>query len=256
MSGFLTNTSLDTLLSFVRCRRRASRFVSSPSAASRNRFSVSVGPRTYDTPLSEGTMFDSRHRPELGSAEHDEMEAYRTAYMSIVGGLLWLANMTFPELSYPASQLARFLTNPGMQHYQAAMRVLTYVSQSRARRLRFAPDATRGFEVYVDSNWATRFSCSGAMFFFHGCLFHWFSKMQHSVSLSSAEAEFFGAMLAAKDLLFLRDLFTALGIGLGGATVVHSDSKSAVDMSLDPVAVVHRVHGRPFRRFTLVESPY
>ena len=64
-------------------------------------------------------MFDSRHRPELGSAEHDEMEAYRTAYMSIVGGLLWLANMTFPELSYPASQLARFLTNPGMQHYQA-----------------------------------------------------------------------------------------------------------------------------------------
>ena len=198
--------------------------------------------RTYDTPLSEGTMFDSRHRPELGSAEHDEMEAYRTAYMSIVGGLLWLANMTFPELSYPASQLARFLTNPGMQHYQAAMRVLTYVSQSRARRLRFAPDATRGFEVYVDSNWATRFSCSGAMFFFHGCLFHWFSKMQHSVSLSSAEAEFFGAMLAAKDLLFLRDLFTALGIGLGGATVVYSDSKSAVDMSLDPVAFKNTKH--------------
>ena len=92
-----------------------------------------------------------------------------------------------------------------MQHYQAAMRVLTYVSQSRARRLRFTPDATRGFEVYVDSNWATHFSCSGAMYFFHGCLFHWFSKMQHSVSLSSAEAEFFGAMLAAKDLLFLRD---------------------------------------------------
>ena len=170
------------------------------------------------------------------------MEAYRTAYMSIVGGLLWLANMTFPELSYPASQLARFLTNPGMQHYQAAMRVLTYVSQSRARRLRFAPDATRGFEVYVDSNWATRFSCSGAMFFFHGCLFHWFSKMQHSVSLSSAEAEFFGAMLAAKDLLFLRDLFTALGIGLGGATVVYSDSKSAVDMSLDPVAFKNTKH--------------
>ena len=88
----------------------------------------------------------------------------------------------------------------------------------------------------MDSNWATRFSCSGAMFFFHGCLFHWFSKMQHSVSLSSAEAEFFGALLAAKDLLFHRDLFTALGIGLGGATVVYSDSKAAVDMSVDPVA--------------------
>ena len=66
--------------------------------------------------------------------------------------------------------------------------------------------------------------------------------MQHSVSLSSAEAAFFGAMLAAKDLLFLRDLFTALGIGLGGATVVYSDSKSAVDMSLDPVAFKNTKH--------------
>ena len=75
------------------------------------------------------------------------MDQYRTAYMSIVGGLLWLANMTFPELSYPASQLARFLTNPAMEHYQAAMRVLTYVSQSRTRRLRFAPDVTQSFCV-------------------------------------------------------------------------------------------------------------
>ena len=82
-----------------------------------------------------------------------------------------------------AAATARFLTNPAMEHYQAAMRVLTYVSQSRTRRLRFAPDVTRGFEVYVDSSWATRFSCSGAMYFFHGSLFHWFSKMQHSVSL-------------------------------------------------------------------------
>ena len=49
-------------------------------------------------------------------------------------------------------------------------------------------------------------------------------------------------MLAAKDLLFLRDLFTALGIGLGGATVVYSDSKSAVDMSLDPVAFKNTKH--------------
>ena len=50
------------------------------------------------------------------------------------------------------------------------------------------------------------------------------------------------AMLAAKDLLFLRDLFSALSIALGGATVVYSDSKSAVDMSLDPVAFKNTKH--------------
>ena len=44
------------------------------------------------------------------------------------------------------------------------------------------------------------------MFFFYGCLFHWFSKMQRSVTLSSAEAECFGAMLAAKEVIFIREL--------------------------------------------------
>ena len=61
-------------------------------------------------------------------------------------------------------------------------------------------------------------------------------------ALAQIEAEFFGAMLAAKDLLFLRDLFSALSIALGGATVVYSDSKSAVDMSLDPVAFKNTKH--------------
>ena len=31
-------------------------------------------------------------------------------------------------------------------------------------------------------------------------------KMQRSVTLSSAEAEFFGAMLAAKEVIFIREL--------------------------------------------------
>ena len=40
---------------------------------------------------------------------------------------------------------------------------------------------------------------------------HWFSKMQRSVALSSAEAEFSGAMLAAKEVIFIRELLIDLG---------------------------------------------
>ena len=78
--------------------------------------------------------------------------------------------------------------------------------------------ADRNLENYVDSNWATKFSCSGGMFFFYGCLFHWFSKMQRSVTLSSAEAEFFGAMLAAKEVIFIRELLIDLGFSINGAS--------------------------------------
>jgi hypothetical protein len=57
---------------------------------------------------------------------------------------------------------------------------------------------------------------SGCLIFYHGCLFHWFSKMQKSVSLSSAEAEYLGAMMAARDLIFVRDLLIELAIPLEG----------------------------------------
>ena len=37
-------------------------------------------------------------------------------------------------------------------------------------------------------------------------IFNWFSKLQRSVTLSSAEAEYFGAMLAARDHTHLDEM--------------------------------------------------
>ena len=66
--------------------------------------------------------------------------------------------------------------------------------------------------------------------------------MQRSVTLSSAEAEFFGAMLAAKEVIFARELCIDLGIYIDGPSVIYSDSKSAIDMSFDPVAFKKTKH--------------
>ena len=192
--------------------------------------------RTFDTPMEEGLVLSAADQPEVGSEAHAAMAASRDVYMSLVGGFLWLANMTHFHLAYAAGQLARFLTNPGLPHFRAALRLLAYLQSAGSRPLVFAPNSARGLDTYVDSSWATRFSVSGCMIFYHGCLFHWFSKMQKSVSLSSAEAEYFGAMMAARDLIFARDLLVELAIPLEGPSVMWSDSKSAVDMSRDPVA--------------------
>ena len=198
--------------------------------------------RSFDCPLEEGCILSPLDSPAIGSAEHDAMAPRREAYMSIVGGLLWLSNMTRPDLAYASSQLARFLTNPGRAHFTAAVRVLIYLRGSSDRLLRFTPAQSQPLEAYVDSNWAARFSCSGALVFFCGCLFHWFSKMQKSVSLSSAEAEYFGAMMAARELLFTRDLLFDLGVKFNAPTVIYSDSKSAVEMAFDPIAFKQTKH--------------
>ena len=49
-------------------------------------------------------------------------------------------------------------------------------------------------------------------------------------------------MLAARDLTWLRDLLVDLGVALTAASVIWSDSKSAVDMAFDPVAFKQTKH--------------
>ena len=125
--------------------------------------------------------------------------------------------------------------------YAACIRALIYLRDTVDWKLTYAP-IERDLEVFVDSSWLTTYSCSGAFFTYGGCVFHWFSKVQKSVSLSSAEAEYFGAMLAARDVVFFRDLLVDLDIRPRGPTVIYSDSKSAVDMSIDPVAFKQTKH--------------
>ena len=47
------------------------------------------------------------HFQVSGSTEHDKMASHHDNYMSLVGALLWLSNVSRPELSYASSQLAR-----------------------------------------------------------------------------------------------------------------------------------------------------
>ena len=48
--------------------------------------------------------------------------------------------------------------------------------------------------------------------------------------------------MVSRDLIWLRDLLTDMIVDLGGASVVWSDSKSAVDMAFDPVAFKQTKH--------------
>ena len=162
--------------------------------------------------------------------------------MSLIGGLIWVATMTRHDVAFAVSQLARVLSNPGRCHFDAAVRVLLYLQSTKDKSLTYTPNPKLGFKVYVDSDWSASYSCSGAYYAYMGCVFHWFSKMQHSISLSSAEAEYFGAMLALKDLIFFRELLYVLGHTFNGPTIMYTDSKSAVALSLDHVIFKNTKH--------------
>ena len=204
---------------------------------------VSEHTRSYDTPLPESAVLSSDDSPTVGSPEHGAMQARRVIYMQLVGSFLWLANMTALPLIYTASQLARFLDNPGELHFSYAIRVLIYLRDHAEDGLHYAPNVARGFETFVDSSWAANFSCSGGIYMFYGCPFHWFSKTQRSVTLSSAEAEYFGAMMAARDNIYLRDIIEDLGLPeYKTIPNMYCDSKSAVTLAFDAVAFKNTKH--------------
>lgn len=199
--------------------------------------------RSYSSPMDDKVRLSSDMCPSVGSPEHERMSAKRHDYMAIVGALLWLANVTFFQLAFPASQLARYVSNPGEEHFTAAVRVLIYV-RDHPWTLRFHAkiDAGCPLHVYVDSDWSVKFSSSGALFFFGRCLVAWFSKVQRSVSFSSAESEIFGAILAAKETIYLRELLHDLLLTPDGPTRIFSDSKSCIDLSFDPVSFKKTKH--------------
>lgn len=120
--------------------------------------------------------------------------------MPLVGAYMWLANVSRPELAYIAGQLARFVSNPGMVHYPAALRVLVYLRGSAELGLTYKPQSDSRLRAFVDADWSTRFSVSGGMVEFMGCLIHWLSRTQRSVSMSSTEAEYFASCLMAREL--------------------------------------------------------
>ena len=83
--------------------------------------------RKFDTPAEEGLKFDLSQSPSPDSAEYSKMADRRADFYSIVGSLLWLANMTCFELAYVVSQLSRVVSNPSEKHWLAAIRVLIYL---------------------------------------------------------------------------------------------------------------------------------
>ena len=158
-------------------------------------------------------------------------------YMALVGSFLWLANVTYFHISYAASQLARFVSNPGELHFAAAVRVLIFL-RDNPWVLTYQPNIspTSPLELYVDASWGSKFSVSGYLIFFGRCLVAWASKVQRSVTFSSAEAELFAAILAAKDGLYFRDLLCDLGFCPTTPTRIRTDSKSVIDLTYDPVS--------------------
>ena len=138
-------------------------------------------------------------------------------YMSMIGSLMYAAQVGRPDLVHSVHQLARFMSNPSKEHVAAARHVIRYLVGNSRRSLIFRKSAPLILEGFTDSDWAgdptSRKSTSGFCFRLDptSAAICWSSRMQRSTALSSCEAEFYAASLSVQEAIWLRALVRDFG---------------------------------------------
>jgi hypothetical protein len=167
-------------------------------------------------------------------------EAIRN-YQAMVGGLLYLSVSTRPDIAFAVGKMARFATNPTSDHYTAVKRIFRYLQGTTTYAIEYNKNGG-GLTGYTDANWAGgstsedgRRSTSGYVFTLGGAPVSWSSKRQHSVALSSCEAEYIGQCNAAREAVFLRLLLKEVGYPIQGPTEIYADNQSAIALAKNPV---------------------
>jgi hypothetical protein len=161
-------------------------------------------------------------------------------YTPAVGAIMYAMLGTRPDIAYAVSVVSQFMHDPRPVHWKAVKRVLRYLKGTQHYKLTYGAGEFSHFHGYTDSNWGNdkgdRRSVCGYVFFLHGGAINWRARKQHSVALSSVEAEYVAACEAGRDAVhwrsFLSDLRSPLL--LSGPTTIHCDNQGAISLSKNP----------------------
>jgi hypothetical protein len=167
-------------------------------------------------------------------------------YREIVGSLMYLMISTRPDLCYAVSYLARYMNCYNSSHYNAAVHVLKYVAGTRSSGIVYRRNSPLYPVGYADSDWGsdldTRRSTTGYVFMMAGGPISWKSCLQHTVALSSSEAEYMALSAAAQEAVYLRQLCVSLSIPTTAATTIYEDNSGCIDMSSNPTMNARTKH--------------
>ncbi len=148
-----------------------------------------------------------------------------------------------PDIAYAVSNLSKYLCNPNMQNWQAALKVLRYLKGTTHRGITYRMDTTGGdleLYAYTDSDGAgcqdTRRSHSGGVLLLAGGPICWLSKRQSSVTMSSAEAEYAACQFVCRDIIWVKGMLNELCVNLRHDTItMFTDSTACMSIASKPI---------------------
>ena len=179
--------------------------------------------------------------------ENEETESW--SFRELVGGLMWLAISTRPDISNSVRSVAKYCPAPKAVHWISALGILAYINGTCGFGITYQRGTTVGIslEVFADADYASiatsrRFVSGGAVMCAGGCVC-WFSRTQKRVTLSTSEAENVALGDAVKELLVLRQVWRFMIPGKGMPCFpVFEDNQGALQLSKNPVSNSNSKH--------------
>ncbi|RVW61719.1 Retrovirus-related Pol polyprotein from transposon TNT 1-94 [Vitis vinifera] len=141
---------------------------------------------------------------------------------------------TRPDIAYIVGMLSRYLSNPGMDHWRAAKRVMRYLQRTKEYMLTYRRLDQLEIIGYSDSDFAgcqdSRRSTSGYIYLLAGGVISWRFAKQTLITSSTMEAEFVACYEASNQGIWLRNFVTGLRVldGIEIPLKIFCDNKSAV----------------------------
>ncbi|KAL6346564.1 hypothetical protein AAG906_000182 [Vitis piasezkii] len=164
-------------------------------------------------PIQKGDKFSLMQCPQ-NEWERKHME--RIPYASAVGSLMYAQTCTRPDISFAIAMLGRYQSNPGMDHWKAAKKVMRYLRGTKDYMLTFKRSDNLEVIGYTDSNFAgcvdSRKSTFSYVYLLVGAAISWKSAKQTIIAASTMEAEFVACFEATVHGLWLRNFILRLAI--------------------------------------------
>ena len=158
-------------------------------------------------------------------------------YRGMIGSLLYLTTSR-PDIQFCVCLCARFQSNPKESHMLAVKRIFKYLVGTCDLGIWYPAGCKLELFAYCDADYAgcklDRKSTSGLCVFLGGCLISWASKKQHSVALSTAEAEYVAAGRCGTQILWVKHQLLDYNQDLGCVPIL-CDNTSAINLSKNPI---------------------
>ena len=137
-------------------------------------------------------------------------------YSSVVGSLMYLQTCTRPDISFAVGMLGRYQSNPGIDHWKAAKKVLRYLQGTKDYMLMYRRSNHLEVIGYSDSDFAgcidSRKSTFGYLFLLGEGAISWKSAKESVIASSTMEAEFVACFEATIHALWLRNFISGLEV--------------------------------------------